>query len=97
MNTKEKEVSIVQDVSANRLMNLEEVRLRLHIRKSFLLRLLKVGLLPFIQIESRKKVSVFALNNFIKKYETENLMEDLLHREAIMREDLGCLDLAEVN
>ena len=91
MNTKERESGIVQDLSANRLMDLEEVRSRLHIRKAFLFRLLNLGLLPFIKIGSRKKVSVFALNNFIAKYETEDLMEDLQKRELSMQDELSCI------
>ena len=93
MTTKERESALVQDLTANRLMDLDEVRTRLHIRKAFLFRLLKLGLLPFIKIGSRKKVSVFALNNFISKYETEDLMEDLRQRELSIQDELACMDL----
>ena len=93
MSIKEKESCIVQDVSANRLMNLKEAEARLHVRRAFLFRLIKSGLLPSITIGNRKKVSVFAVNNFIKKYETEDLMDDLKRHELDLKEDLTGLDL----
>ncbi len=89
MSTTDKESSIVQDVSANRLMDLKETGSRLHVRRAFLFRLLNTGLLPYIKIGDRKKVSVFAVNNFIAKYETADLMEDLRQRELAMKTDVA--------
>lgn len=93
MSTKKKESSIVQDVSANRLMSLKEAEARLHVRRAFLFRLIKSGLLPSVSMGSRKKVSVFAINDFIKKYETEDLLEDLKRHELDLKEDLSSLEL----
>ncbi len=83
VSEKEKDIGIVQDMAANRLMSVKEAEKRLHVSHGFFARLLKTGIIPFIQIESRKKVSVFAINDFIRKYEQEsnNLMADLERRE----------------
>lgn len=77
------DIGIVQDVAANRLMSLREAEKRLHVSHNFFSRLLKTGILPYIQIESRKKVSVFAINDFIDKYQKINLMDELKRREAV--------------
>lgn len=71
------ENGIVQDVAANRLMSLREAEKRLHVSHGFFARLLKAGIIPFIQLGGRKKVSVFAINEFIEKYQHEDLTKDL--------------------
>ncbi len=83
MEAKRVDTGIIQDVSANRLMSLKEVEKRLHVGHQFLSRLLKAGMIPYIQIASRKKVSVFAVNAFIEKYQEVNLMADLREREEM--------------
>ena len=61
----------------DRLLSLKEASERLRTSDIFIGRLIKAGLLPCLRFRKNRRVRKFALNDFLKKHEGEDLYEVL--------------------
>lgn len=61
----------------DRLLSLKEASERLRTSDIFISRLIKAGLLPCLRFRKNRRVRKFALNEFLKRHEGEDLYEVL--------------------
>lgn len=61
----------------DRLLSLTEVAERLRTSCTFIGRLVDVGLLPCLRFRTNRRIRKFALNDFLKRHEGEDLYEVL--------------------
>lgn len=66
----------------DRLLSLKEASERLRPSDIFIGRLIKAGLLPCLRFRKNRRVRKFALNDFLKKHEGEDLYEVLEEAEG---------------
>lgn len=66
----------------DRLLSLKEASERLRTSDVFISRLINAGLLPCLRFRKNRRVRKFALNEFLKKHEGEDLYEVLEEAEG---------------
>lgn len=66
----------------DRLLSLKEASERLRTSDVFISRLINAGLLPCLRFRKNRRVRKFALNDFLKKHEREDLYAVLEEAEA---------------
>ena len=80
------EFSIVDVAEGDRLMSQKEAAARLGTNQAFIKRLLDTNLLPCIRFGRYARISVYALTEFIREHQGEDLQRVVEDKELRMRE-----------
>ena len=80
------EFSIVDVAEGDRLMSQKEAAERLGTNRAFIKRLLDTNLLPCIRFGRYARISVYALTEFIREHQGEDLQKMVEGKELRMRE-----------
>ena len=80
------EFSIVDVAEGDRLMSQKEAAERLGTNRAFIKRLLDTNLLPCIRFGRYARISVYALTDFIREHQGEDLQKMVEDKELHMRE-----------
>ena len=80
------EFSIVDVAEGDRLMSQKEAAERLGTNQAFIKRLLDTNLLPCIRFGRYARISVYALTEFIREHQGEDLQKMVEDKELRMRE-----------
>lgn len=80
------EFSIVDVAEGDRLMSQKEAAERLGTNRAFIKRLLDTNLLPCIRFGRYARISVYALTEFIREHQGEDLHKAVEDKELRMRE-----------
>ena len=80
------EFSIVDVAEGDRLMSQKEAAARLGTNQAFIKRLLDTNLLPCIRFGRYARISVYALTEFIREHQGDDLQRVVEDKELRMRE-----------
>ena len=80
------EFSIVDVAEGDRLMSQKEAAERLGTNRAFIKRLLDTNLLPCIRFGRYARISVYALTEFIREHQGDDLQKVVEDKELRMRE-----------
>ena len=80
------EFSIVDVAEGDRLMSQKEAAERLGTNRAFIKRLLDTNLLPCIRFGRYARISVYALTEFIREHQGDDLQRVVEDKELRMRE-----------
>ena len=80
------EFSIVDVAEGDRLMSQKEAAARLGTNQAFVKRLLDTNLLPCIRFGRYARISVYALTEFIREHQGDDLQKVVEDKELRMRE-----------
>ena len=80
------EFEIVDVTEGDRLMSQKEAAARLGTNQAFIKRLLDTGLLPCIRFGRYARISVYALTEFIREHQGDDLQRVVEDKELRMRE-----------